>query len=168
RSRGGREETRKSAGGGQTYLPRARRLHESGRRTSPGKNGGDITMISPFPATITPRPMTEMRSELAVEEYRALRATIRERGTARVVITTFTFVAWAALVLTVQAVFPQPVSSLIPLLVLGAGFESVFSLHIGVERIGRYLQARYETPAEGAPAWEHTAMQFGRDPSLGG
>jgi hypothetical protein len=45
--------------------------------------------------------------------------------------------------------------------VLASVFEAVFALHIGVERIGRYLQVFYEEDPP-APKWEHTAMAFGR------
>jgi hypothetical protein len=96
-------------------------------------------------------------SGLSVEEYRALRATIRERGTMRLVVTVITFVAWAALALEWSSV---PVFGLFPLLVLVAGFEVVFATHVGVERIGRYLQVHYET-ADGLPGWEHRAMEVG-------
>jgi hypothetical protein len=37
-----------------------------------------------------------------------------------------------------------PVASLIPLVVLAGGFEAIASLHLGVERIGRYVQVRFE------------------------
>jgi hypothetical protein len=96
-------------------------------------------------------------SALSLEEYRALRATIRERGTTRLVVSVITFVAWGALALGWSAV---PAFGLFPLLVLVAGFEVVFATHVGVERIGRYLQVHYETP-EGLPAWEHRAMEIG-------
>jgi hypothetical protein len=96
-------------------------------------------------------------SPAALEEYRALRATIRERGTARLFVALITFVSWAALALTVQAVFVLPVLALLPLAVLLAGFEVVFAAHVGVERIGRYLQTVYER-ADTPPRWEHTAM----------
>jgi hypothetical protein len=42
------------------------------------------------------------------------------------------------------------------LLILAAAFEAVFALHVGVERVGRYLQVFYEDQ------WEHAAMGFGR------
>ena len=48
-----------------------------------------------------------------------------------------------------------PIAALFPLLVLAVTFEAVFALHIGVERIGRYLQVAHED------AWEQTAMAFG-------
>jgi hypothetical protein len=109
--------------------------------------------------------MASEASDLALEEYRALRATIRERGTARVVVTTITFVSWAALTVTVWALALLPLLGLAPLIVLAAGFESAFALHVGVERIGRFLQARYETPGA-LPGWEHAAMTLGNAPAL--
>jgi hypothetical protein len=44
----------------------------------------------------------------------------------------------------------------VPLLVLAASFEAVFALHVGVERIGRYLQVFFDDE------WEKTSMAFGR------
>src|SRR5207244_2767311 len=52
-----------------------------------------------------------------------------------------------------------PVATLLPLLVLASVFEAVFALHVGVERIGRYIQVFFE---EGGNGWEHAAMSFGR------
>jgi hypothetical protein len=52
-------------------------------------------------------------------------------------------------------------------------FEAVLALHIGVERVGRYLQVFYEE-GPSSRRWEHTAMAFGRafpggsDPLFGG
>jgi hypothetical protein len=94
------------------------------------------------------------------EEYTALRATIRERGTARVYVFAAGFVAWGALTVATAALTSVPVASLLPLLVLAAVFEAVFALHVGVERLGRYLQVFHETGDRAA--WEHTAMAFGR------
>src|SRR4051812_37631237 len=111
------------------------------------------------------------------EEYSALRATIRERGTARVCIFAAGIAAWAAAAVAMAALASSPVATLLPLLVLAAMFEAVYGLHIGVERIGRYLQVFHEEPGfstdarsaddrapiEG-PGWEHAAMAFGRPP----
>ena len=77
-----------------------------------------------------------------LEEYRALRETIRERGTVRVWLAVMSTAAWAALALSALALAPWPVATLLPLLMLAAGFEGVFALHTGVERIGRYLLYR--------------------------
>ncbi len=94
------------------------------------------------------------------EEFAALRATIRERGTRRVTLVVLAIIAWAALCLATEIWIATPVATLVPLLVLAAGFEAAFALHVGVERIGRYLQVEYEGAPEG-PAWEHTAMRLG-------
>jgi hypothetical protein len=100
------------------------------------------------------------------EEYSALRATIRERGTARVCIFAAGIAVWAAAVIAIAALASSPVAMLLPLLVLAAMFEAVFALHIGVERIGRYLQVFHEgSGGSGGPdgsGWEHAAMAFGR------
>jgi hypothetical protein len=90
------------------------------------------------------------------DEYRALRSTIRERGTARICVFTAGVSVWAALTLATAAMTAMPLAILLPLLVLGATFEAVFALHVGVERVGRYLQVFYDD------RWEQVAMQFGR------
>ncbi|MES1254902.1 MAG: hypothetical protein ABUS56_04800 [Acidobacteriota bacterium] len=93
-----------------------------------------------------------------LEEFRALRATIRERGTARVWLFVATMSVWGVLVLAVMAIEGLPALALVPLVVLASGFEAVFALHVGVERIGRYLQVFH------ADEWEHAAMAFGTPP----
>ena len=93
-----------------------------------------------------------------LEEYRALRATIRERGTARVCTFVLGLIGWAGLVLASAAIGAPPAGTLLPLLVLAGVFEAIFALHIGVERVGRYLQVFFE--AEGG--WERTAMAYGQ------
>ena len=102
------------------------------------------------------------------DEYTALRATIRERGTARVCVFAGGIAAWAAATIATAALASAPVATLLPLLVLAAVFEAVFALHVGVERIGRYIQVFHET-APPAPqnlptlrGWEQVAMAFGR------
>lgn len=96
-----------------------------------------------------------------VEEYRALRATIRERGTARVWVMVVGFLGWAALVVATPTLV-LPLATFLPLLVLAAVFEAVLSLHTGVERIGRYLQVYFEAGPDDA-GWEHRVMQFGAE-----
>lgn len=98
------------------------------------------------------------------EEYSALRATIRERGTARVCVFAGGIVAWTAATIATAALASTPVATLLPLLVLASIFEAVFALHIGVERIGRYIQVFHEAGGSSplATGWEHAAMAFGR------
>jgi hypothetical protein len=90
------------------------------------------------------------------EEYAALRATIRERGTARMVLMPIIFIGWAGTAVATAAVITVAVSTLVPLLVLVAGFEAVFALHVNVERVGRYLQVFHDDK------WEQVAMSFGQ------
>ena len=110
---------------------------------------------------MTPTPS---HPDFALEEYRALRATIRERGTARQIVSALTFVAWAAGALWLSSHPTSAALTLIPLVVLAAGFEVIFAAHVGVERIGRYIQTTYEHPDSPLPAWEQTAMRFGALP----
>ncbi len=90
------------------------------------------------------------------EEYRALRATIRERGTARVWVFVVGVSVWASLTLVITVLTSQPIAIFAPLLVLAATFEAVYALHVGVERIGRYLDVFFDD------SWESAAGAFGR------
>jgi len=93
------------------------------------------------------------------DEYGALRETIRERGTARVFLFVVGIVGWAAVLTAAAALANSPLATTLPLVVLAAVFEALLSLHVGVERIGRYLQVHYEPDGQG---WEHAAMAFGK------
>jgi len=94
------------------------------------------------------------------EEYRQLRAAIRERGSLKTVLFLVTLAAWAVTGVMVAAFISLPLASLVPLMLLVAGFEAVHQLHVGAERIGRYLFVRYES--ESAPIrWEHAIAVFG-------
>ena len=118
-----------------------------------------------------------MMSGRELDEYRELRATIRERGTARVWIFVAGIAAWAAATIATAALASTPIATLLPLLVLASVFEAIFALHVGVERIGRYIQVFHEPRGSGGSGasdgiaepdgagwsgWEHTAMAFGR------
>jgi hypothetical protein len=96
-----------------------------------------------------------------VEEYRSLRETIRDRGTGRVWLFLATIAVWGAMTIATAALAALPVATLLPLLVLASGFETVFSVHTGIERIGRYLQVFY-APEETERDWERTIMAYGR------
>lgn len=106
-----------------------------------------------------------------LEEYKALRATIRERGTARVWIFAASLGLWTGLVIATASTIPTPLGALLPLLLLAGAFEAIFSLHTGVERIGRYIQVFYEggeADATSSRRWEQTAMALGRRTRKGG
>ena len=74
------------------------------------------------------------------------------------VLVPLTFIGWAATAVATAAVITVALSTLVPLLILAAGFDAIFALHMNVERIGRYIQVFHER--EGG--WEHVAMNYGR------
>jgi hypothetical protein len=106
--------------------------------------------------------MPDTRSDI---EYSVLRQTIARRGTARMVLVPVTFIGWAAFSLILATWGGHPFSTLFPLMALAAGYEAIHALHVGTERIGRYLQVYYEAEQAG-PRWETTAMAVG--PALPG
>lgn len=105
--------------------------------------------------------VAETMTRTDFDEYNALRATIRERGTTRVWVVLAGTMGWAVAAVATVAVEAPPIVTLIPLLILATTFEITFALHTGVERVGRYIQVFYEDPADQA-AWEHRIMEFGR------
>lgn len=102
-----------------------------------------------------------------IDEYRTLRETIRERSTARLWIALAGLLGWAALMMATAAFIELPVATLVPLLVLVLTFDIVYSIHVAVERIGRYIQVFFED-ADRDRGWEHQAMEFGRRFPKGG
>ncbi len=93
-----------------------------------------------------------------LREYEALRETIRQRGTIRMALVPAIFIGWAATAVATGAVIIVAVSTLVPLLILVAGFEAIFALHMNVERIGRYLQVFHEQDG----GWENVAAAYGQ------
>lgn len=83
---------------------------------------------------------------------------MRERGTARMVLLPICIGLWAAAAIAAIGVVALPLASLGPLVVLAAGFEATYALHLSVERIGRYLQVFHEKDH----GWEHVTMAFGQ------
>jgi hypothetical protein len=98
--------------------------------------------------------------DITEPEYRTLRDTIRERGTARLCAVLVGLVAWAALTIAVLVAELRGTVTLVPFLVLVGTYEINFFIHTGVERIGRYIQVFYEERA-GAVGWETIAMNYG-------
>jgi len=72
---------------------------------------------------------------------------------------------WAILASVLMLFSDLPLASIFTLALLAAGFEAIHALHVGVERIGRYLQVFYEGNDSG-PQWETVAMAVG--PALPG
>jgi hypothetical protein len=106
-------------------------------------------------------------TELQAAEFDALRATIRERGTARMYVLVAGFAAWAALAIGLLLAELSGSVTLVPFVVLAATFEINFFVHTGVERIGRYLQVFHEERT-GSTGWETTAMRYGAAFPAGG
>jgi hypothetical protein len=90
-------------------------------------------------------------------EFTALRQTITARGTVRVVLVVVAVAAWGMLALIEGLYSDLPLLAMVPLTVLIVGFEAVWALHVGVERIGRFIQVTYES-RDGA-GWETSAMR---------
>ncbi len=100
-------------------------------------------------------------AQLGAHEHVALRIAVAHRGQLRAGIFVAGIAAWAALLLAVVATSAVPALALLPLLVLAAAFEAVHQLHVGAERIGRFLRVFYETGLPGAPCWETAVGSFG-------
>ena len=105
-------------------------------------------------------------NDYTAREFEVLRQTIQSRGGARPLVLLLGLSAWAGVLVVVLAWLPNPAASVVPLVVLLATFEVVRALHLGVERIGRYIQVFFEEDSGGSaptggPAWEHMAMHFG-------
>jgi len=94
------------------------------------------------------------------EEFRVLRQTVAMRGTFRMILVPIALFGWALLAGGLLVFSEWPIASVFSLLVLVAAFEAVHALHVGVERIGRFIQVYYETDHAG-PRWESTAMRLG-------
>ena len=77
---------------------------------------------------------------LAESEYAVLRHTIASRGTARITLLPVTLIGWALVAGTLALLGNNPGMSLFSLAVLAGGFEAIHAMHVGVERIGRYLR----------------------------
>ena len=118
--------------------------------------------VDPVIGQFAPQSEGQLMTPRELEEYTALRATIRQRGSLRVGLFVAALAAWAAATIATAALAALPIATLLPLLLLSAGFEALFSLHTGVERIGRYLQVFYEDTGATGREWERTAMAYGR------
>src|SRR5678815_478885 len=100
------------------------------------------------------------RMSLRDEEFHVLRETIAVRGTVRMLFVFVALFGWALLAGGFVISSRRPIASVLSLLVLVAAFEAVLALHVGVERIGRFIQVYYEGDDAG-PRWESTAMRLG-------
>jgi hypothetical protein len=81
---------------------------------------------------------------LTESEFTSLRRTITVRGTVRMALLPVTLLGWAIVALLLLLFGELPAAVVFPLAVLVGGFEAIHALHVGAERIGRYLQVYYE------------------------
>jgi hypothetical protein len=102
---------------------------------------------------------------LVETEYAILRSTIATRGTVRTALLPVTILGWAVVAGALLLFGEVAIAIVFSLAVLVAGYEAIHALHVGVERIGRYVQVYYEAGNDG-PQWETTAMAVG--PALPG
>lgn len=102
---------------------------------------------------------------LSEAEFSTLRRTIATRGTARILLLPATLVSWSVLGVWLVLYGELPITALFTLAILIGGYEAIHALHVGVERIGRYIQVFFEGDANG-PRWETTVVAVG--PALPG
>ena len=124
------------------------------------------TFASPDPRLVLSHSKTgAMDVSLTESEFRSLRQAIAMRGTARMALLPFTMLGWALVSVLLLLFGDLPAAVIFPLAILVGGYEAIHALHVGAERIGRYLQVYYEDTPD-APRWETTAMSVG--PALPG
>jgi hypothetical protein len=105
-------------------------------------------------------------TDLRALEFADLSAAIRLRVTLAPALLVAVILGWAGLTLWVFTTDVVSAATLVPLVVLAAGFEAVHALHVSAGRLARYLQVEYEEPAPVAPAvapqWQTTALLYGQ------
>ena len=98
---------------------------------------------------------------IQLEEFRALRAAIRERTIARVVFLAVAWAGWAALATAIMLVLPAVPLLALPLVVLLAAYEVNLGTVRGTERIGAYLRLVFEE-RRAVPGWETASADLAR------
>jgi hypothetical protein len=115
------------------------------------------------PARIVGARMT--MDAIQLEEFRALRASVRERAIARVLLLGMTWLGWAALATAIMLVVPAPLLLTVPLVVLLAAFEVNLGTVRAAERVSNYLRVVFEE-RRGVSGWETASADLaGRHPS---
>ena len=105
---------------------------------------------------------------IQLEEFRALRATIRDRAIARVILLAISWVGWAAIATAIMLVLPATPLLALPLVVVLAAFEVNLGTVRATERICDYLRVVFEE-RRAVPGWETaTADLAGRRPATAG
>jgi small neutral amino acid transporter SnatA (MarC family) len=99
-------------------------------------------------------------------EYDSLRTAIRVRATLAPALLIVVMVGWAALTLWVFTTDVVSAATLVPLMVLAAGYEALYAVHVNAERLARYLQVAYEQPIASESATPLTATPQSETTSL--
>jgi hypothetical protein len=103
-------------------------------------------------------------ADLRALEFDDLRGAIRARATLAPALVVFAVIGWATLTLWVFTSDVVSAATLVPLIVLAAGFEATVALQTSANRLARYLQAAYEEsltePPDARPRWESTSLLF--------
>ncbi len=124
---------------------------------------GWITLLTvAVPMRIVGAPMAI--DPIQLEEFRALRASIRDRAIARLLFLAVAWVAWAALATAIMLVLPAAPLLALPLVVLFAAFEVNLGIVRSTERIAAYLRVVFEE-RRAAPGWESTCAELARHDS---
>jgi hypothetical protein len=98
---------------------------------------------------------------IQLEEFRALRASVRERAIARVLLLAMTWLGWAALATAIMLVVPAPLLLTVPLVVLLAAFEVNLGTVRAAERVSSYLRVVFEE-RRAVPGWETASADLAR------
>ena len=96
---------------------------------------------------------------IQLEEFRALRASIRERAIARVLLLAMTWLGWAALATAIMLVVPAPLLLAVPLVVLLAAFEVNLGTVRAAERVSNYLRVVFEE-RRAVSGWESASADL--------
>ena len=98
---------------------------------------------------------------IQLEEFRALRASVRERAIARVLLLAMTWLGWAALATAIMLVVPAPLLLTVPLVVLLAAFEVNLATVRTAERVSQYLRVVFEE-GRAVSGWETACADLAR------
>jgi len=98
---------------------------------------------------------------IQLEEFRALRATIRDRAIARVILLAISWVGWAAIATAIMLVLPATPLLALPLVLVLAAFEVNLVAVRATDRICDYLRVVFEE-RRAVPGWETASADLAR------
>src|SRR5215203_215071 len=98
---------------------------------------------------------------IQLEEFRALRATIRDRAIARVILLAISWVGWAAIATAIMLVLPATPLLALPLVLVLAAFEVNLVAVRATDRVCDYLRVVFEE-RRAVPGWETASADLAR------